>query len=173
MQHPILDKHDVIAWDMDGTLVDGPNSEYFLLYIAAHPEKRHHVVTFRDRAWAAQTWSELRSHGLDARARIRSVENCPEVIHDSYMFHKARGNLYGPRTYEYFNVATHNELTAEQFDDFRQRYPMWKGEKSLQLGATILVDDKPEWVAPGCAHFGIEFLHAFDPVPEFTSRWDQ
>lgn len=173
MKHPILDKHAVLGWDMDGTLVDGPNSEYFLRYIAAHPEKRHHVVTFRDRAWATQTWSELRSHGLDAKALIKSVENCPEIIHDSYMFQK-RYAAYGDRCFEFFNQAAGQNMTLEQFNEFRNTYPVWKGMKCAQLGATILIDDKPEWVEPGCAKFGVEFLHAFDPTPVLTSgRWDQ
>jgi hypothetical protein len=53
MKHPVLDEHAVIAWDMDSTLVNGPNSAFFRSYILAHPEKRHVVITHRTpRAWA-------------------------------------------------------------------------------------------------------------------------
>ncbi len=157
--HPILDEHAVIAWDMDGTLVDGPNSEFFLDYIRATPHKRHHVVTFRNKAMAKDVWGELQSHGLDAKALIRSVENCPEPIHDCYMInHRLAGSNERHRYYR-----SEPPLTRDEFNAYVDQFVLWKGLRATQIGATILVDDMPQWVLPGCYEHEVTFLHAFDP----------
>jgi hypothetical protein len=64
LSHPILDKHDIIAWDMDGTLIDGVNSKQFIAYINQHFRKKHYVITFRDAVWGATVELELEEAGL-------------------------------------------------------------------------------------------------------------
>jgi hypothetical protein len=161
MIHPILDQHEAIAWDMDQTLVDGPNSAFFLDYITHTPHKRHHVVTFRNKSWANTAWAELRELGLDSAKLIRSVENCPEPIHDCFMIDKKFAGR--DERHRYYNGPA---LTREEFDTNSSLFPLWKAERAKQIGCTILVDDMPQWVKAGCDLHGVQFLHAFDAVPE-------
>lgn len=43
----ILSQHQAIGWDVDATLIRGRNSHLFQQYIVDHPNKSHHIVTFR------------------------------------------------------------------------------------------------------------------------------
>lgn len=161
MFHPILDKHDAIAWDMDGTLSDevhrAPNAKFFLAYIAAHPEKRHHIITFRNRSWADQIWGSLSALGINV-SLVRSVESCPEIVHDCFQISQKYGNRP-----DYYMSAS--ELTHDEFAKHVARFTKWKAERAKQIGCTILVDDIADWVVDGCEHHGVEFLHAHDPIP--------
>lgn len=76
MKHHILDQHQVIAWDVDGTLVNGINSDAFRKYIIATPHKQHHIVTFRDEVWAQDVYEELAEHGVP-RSSIASIASNP------------------------------------------------------------------------------------------------
>ena len=155
MKHEVLDRHQKIAWDMDGTLVDGPNARFFRDYIAAHPEKDHHVVTFRNRSWANDIWEELESWGFDAHAHIKSIENCPEEIHDCYMIN---WRMDGAENRRRHREGPH--FTRAEFDDLVRQFPLWKGLRAKEIGCTLLVDDMPSWVVAGCEEHGVEFFHA-------------
>lgn len=139
----ILEAHQNLAWDFDGTLIQGPNSERFRAYIAAHPQKRHHVITFRDREWADLIPMELGTLGLDP-ALIASVENCPEPLHDMFMLGREPGSGVPRRIAD---MAVHHFLR-------------WKGRRARELGCTILVDDIADWVVRGCEEHGVAFLDA-------------
>lgn len=43
----ILSQHQTIGWDVDATLIRGKNSHLFQQYVVDHPDKNHHIVTFR------------------------------------------------------------------------------------------------------------------------------
>lgn len=45
-----LRRHKVIAWDHDETLVGWDGARTLQAWIEAHPEKQHHIVTFRKTA---------------------------------------------------------------------------------------------------------------------------
>lgn len=160
MIHPILDDHEAIAWDMDGTLVEGPNAEMFRDYIRANPHKRHHVITFRNKNWAMDVWGELTGHGLDAANLIRSVESCPQMVHDCYMLEKRFGGADERR--RYYNGP---EITRAEWYEHVERFPKWKAERAQQIGCTILVDDMPQWVVAGCKEYAVTFLHAHHDWP--------
>lgn len=138
-----LDPHQNIGWDFDGTLIQGPNSERFRAYIAAHPDKRHHVITFRDREWANLIHYELGVLGLDPKL-IASVENCPEPLHDMFMLSREPNSNVPPRVAA---KAAHHFLR-------------WKGRRARELGCTVLVDDMAEWVVQGCEEHDVAFFNA-------------
>jgi hypothetical protein len=139
MKHELLDRHDNIAWDMDGTLVDGFYSRHFREYIAKNPHKAHYVVTFRDRKWANKIPDELQKVGFDP-ALIRSIHACPDHL---WLAHSMRQF-----------AVDHSHV---------EQYLAWKGMTSKKLGCTILVDDMADHVIKGCEIYGIQFLDANDP----------
>lgn len=160
MNHPILDLHDNIGWDMDKTLVKGPNSEFFREYIMAHPQKTHRIITFRDRDWASRAYDELEYHGLrDARRLISSIENCPEQWHDYYMI-ATYPHYAGRRD---FLLAT-GQITQEFLNECVHNFLRFKGSRCKEMGCTVLVDDLPEWVMHGVNDHAIDFVHALHPI---------
>ena len=161
MNHPVLDLHDNIGWDMDQTLIKGPNSEFFRDYIMAHPEKTHRIITFRDRSWASRAYGELEGYGLiGARTLISSIENCPENWHDFYMI--ATMPHYAVERKQYLDSG---RVTQEFLDDCVHNFLRFKGSRCKEVGCTVLVDDLPNWVMPGVNENDIAFVHALHPIP--------
>ena len=156
--HPVLDKHSIIAWDMDNTLINGPNSDYFRDYILRHPEKSHHIITFRNKTWADMIWGELGRIGFDARTHISAIHNCPEDIHDSFMV-TGSGNI------AILNFMHSRRMEMQDFERNITAFPLWKGFKCKQIGASIIIDDMPDFVIPGCSKYDIEFVNALDQLP--------
>jgi hypothetical protein len=145
MKHPLLDSHHKIAWDMDETLVNGPNSEFFRQYIAAHPEKEHYIVTFRTGdAWIADIPFELADEGLNPDL-IKAVSSVPMKI-------------WIERHLSRVHMAVCND---------------WKGFEAKRLGCTVLVDDMEASVLPGCEKHGITFIHSIETeFPQLKPQGD-
>lgn len=92
MKHPELDKHEIIAWDFDGTLVNGINSQEYREYIIAHPEKKHFIVTFRNSIMALTIPYELSEVGFNFK-HITGVMTNPtgeSVADETVATYKAR-----------------------------------------------------------------------------------
>jgi len=156
--HPILRKHSIIAWDMDQTLVNGPNSAYFLDYIRRHPEKKHNIITFRNKSWANMIWAELEKVGFDAHKHISAIYNCPEDIHDSFMV-KSSGMI------EINRFMQSRSMSLGDFDKNVEFFPLWKGFQCKKIGATVIIDDMPDFVVQGCEKYDVEFVNALDVLP--------
>lgn len=145
MKHPLLDDHAIIAWDMDGTLVNGPNSAFFRSYILANPEKTHVVITFRTpRAWAEDVYRELAPFGI-TREHITAVHNVEDDLYHAYA---QRETLRTPE-----NLAK------------VERYYAYKGSKAKEIGATVMIDDIAAHVEAGCVTHGIKFIDALGDFP--------
>lgn len=150
--HDILDAHQAIAWDMDHTLVDGPNSEFFRDYIKRHGAKRSfHVVTFRTGGWLEETREELASHGV-TDSHIRSIVGVPDRLY--YAHSLSSGSGMGSSLYAACGGSAAT-LAADA-----EAFQSWKALAAKKLGCTLLVDDLVEIVGPGCAKHGITLLDA-------------
>lgn len=149
-----FDKHDKIAWDMDGTLINGPNAAFFQAYIALTPYKEHHVVTFRGGAWRDNVIPELVASGFRSAAQfITAVHGCPAETYDGFML------LNDPKQKEVITEEARPGLLVHAGD-----FLAFKGAKAAELGCTLLVDDLEGWVGKGCEVHGVEFFHAHTPV---------
>jgi hypothetical protein len=150
MYHSLLDIHDAIAWDVDETLLNGPNSSFFRNYIAASPHERHFLVTFRTpRSWAEDALIELARVGLNPK-HIAGVSSIPDQLWEAYASRK----------------HAYDENLVGQF--FR-----WKGMEAARLGCTVLVDDLIDAVILGCTEHKIELIDSYheafgllDPIPD-------
>jgi hypothetical protein len=149
LSHPLLDPHQVIAWDMDGTLVDGPNAEFFRAYILAHPEKEHHIVTFRTgpaqrfedvEFWHEECVFELLHHGVP-HGTIKQIHAMPDHLYHAWA--QRRSFI--------------QEAEVAKFLD-------WKGATAAAIGATVMVDDMPGMVKKGCEKSGVTFIDAHSKV---------
>lgn len=140
MFHPLLHKHEKIAWDMDGTLVDGLNSAFFRKYVTANKEKKHYIITFRDKKWADRIPSELAKSGLDTKNFV-SIHPCPSYLWLAYATRD--------RT-----PVGHPSL------QLAHDYLHWKGRTAKKLGCTVLIDDMVDQVIKGCIFHEVEFYDA-------------
>lgn len=147
----ILDNHDRIGVDFDGTLIDEPNSKLLVDYIVKnHVQKEFYIVTFRTHGMQYCIWNELAKHHGTAidRDMFKGVFNMPDRMYENYAdaLHQRvimrRAGLPIPAEIPPAIVA----------------YRTWKGMMCQQHGITILVDDKPEDVELGCVRCGIDFL---------------
>lgn len=144
MSFSILDEHDVIGWDFDGTLIDHPKAQSMHDYILDHPEKTHIIVTFRSHGMERNIWRDLgrENHRAPGRAAFKDVINMSnKLFEEGYMAQKA--------------VAASIVLPTKE-------YLEWKGKVCHDLGITVLVDDMPAMVIPGCDRYGVLHLHPND-----------
>ncbi len=121
--HPLLDDHSAIAWDLDGTLVDGPKQAFLGAYVRGRRDKRHHLATFRRLSQRSAVAAALASVGLDA-SLFDGLHFCPEPLRDA------------------FDAGGDPSLVRE----FRR----WKGFVAAAHGCTVLVDDDADLVGEGC-----------------------
>lgn len=135
MHIEILDQHQKLGIDFDGTLVGHPRSHILQKYIVDHPEKDFHIITFRcgqmerNLRWDLQDSVELTGSGLRLD-HFKTIECCPKLIFER----------------------------REVFDDGREFYG-WKAKRCAELGLTILVDDMHGHISPYCHELGIPCLN--------------
>lgn len=153
-----LDKHDIIAWDMDGTLIDGRNSNSFRQYIVNNPDKKHYIITFRDPNWASRIFNELEACGMDdPSVYIDGIYSCPV---DWHYYNDVNHNPRMARVKTQYLET--NKITQETLDMYSRLFRQFKGSMAAELGCTVMVDDIDQWVEQGCIDNGVCFLHALD-----------
>lgn len=153
-----LDSHDKIAWDMDGTLIDGRNSDAFRQYIVSNPHKTHYIITFRDANWATKIYSELEACGMiDPETYIDGIFTCPV---DWHYYHNVNQNPRMAKVKQQYLET--NRVTQEQLDMYSAQFCQYKGAMAAELGCTVMIDDIEDWVEQGCIDNGVTFLHALD-----------
>lgn len=143
-----LDSHHTIALDMDGTLIpdrktDQHNAERIELLrrwvVDNHKKHELYIVTFRQGVRVA----ELYPYGITTEM-IKDVYDIPHRI------------WFGAMQLQ--KMGLKNSLSERM----NEEYIHWKGKICKDIGATILVDDVPKNVIPGCTKYGIKFLDIKD-----------
>jgi hypothetical protein len=150
MTYSILDQHESIGWDVDGTMYEDhrtrtPETDARCRamheYILAHPEKKHYVVTFRSGKWATKVWEDLLRVNPDAPGEEVFVGLlCMSV--------------------QMFDENCARNLGNGYYTEPTPIYKEWKGKICAENGITVLVDDNPNHVVPGCDRYGVLHLHA-------------
>lgn len=143
-----LHGYRAIAWDLDGTLIGHPASPRLHSFIRSRPELRHVIVTFRARKLEAMLWQDLANTGTaPAPSCFETVLAMADDLYEA--FHRFRrlrrlGRHAGPPT------------------PVEAAYVTWKGEACAAHGLTVLVDDMPDLVRPGCELHRVALLHPDD-----------
>lgn len=144
MNFHLLDQHEAIGWDFDGTLWNHQRASLMWDYIKSHPEKKHYIVTFRSgwrngKRWAEDgCWDDLIRCGSELTA-----DHFVEIINmddETFDLHGARispGGIYL---------------------DVSDTYKEWKGLACSQNGITVLIDDNPDHTLSGCFLYGVCYV---------------
>ena len=134
-----------IAWDFDLTLVGHQAGRVMHDFIRSTPHIEHLIVTFRSHGSQSVIWDELsRETDLVGRNNFLCIYN----IEDNLAETTARLRRQRER-----------RLYAGPDSPAERAYRYWKGLVCAKVGASILVDDRTEDVAPGCMAFGIVLIH--------------
>ena len=87
MSFSILDAHQSIGWDFDGTLDGHKKSAKMHAYIRRNPNKKHYIVTFRSHGMQHDVWSDLvdryEERALQSRNFV-AVLNIPDKLYEMY-----------------------------------------------------------------------------------------
>lgn len=144
-----LASYKTIAFDLDGTLVDGVASTAIANYIRENGHQSFVIVTFRTLRQTSTLDQELHAYGL-SQDMFKSVATCPVKL--DLEFHEAQAFRRSARLPD---MRSAKELLPAE-----QKYLEWKGRACSLLGAGLLVDDLPGLVLPGCRKYGIDFMDA-------------
>jgi hypothetical protein len=137
----ILADHQSIGWDLDGTILDHRNAPLMHRYILGHPEKHHFIVTFRSHGFQLSIFSELatRHQVFAGPGAFDGVLSVPDDMYDRFQ------QLAG--------------ATSEEGRGAVRTYTEWKGRICAKHGITVLIDDNPGHVLPGCDRYGVAHIH--------------
>jgi len=140
-----LQRHAVLAWDFDDTLVGHHASPAMHRYIAHTPQTRHLIITFRAQGLHTRLWNDLA-----AATRLIGQTHFERAIHlDDHL----------SDTVQRLRRLRARNLYAGPDSPAERAYRHWKGMICAQIGAGLLIDDRTDDVQPGCAAFGVELLH--------------
>lgn len=154
MSFSILDRHDAIGWDFDGTLIRHPRSEAMHAWILANPHKRHVIVTFRTFGWQEKVWEHLAEYGLaPQRAAFAGVFGYDETRFAAVELES------DPRIALHRRHDAIRTIAGKTYLTEIEPYLHWKGETCKKQGLSVLVDDMRDLVLPGCRKHGIDYLH--------------
>jgi hypothetical protein len=159
----VLKKHKVIGLDFDGTLFDSSISRALCEYVIANQGvKDFYIVTHRTHQLVPHIWDDFRAYATYGKGP-RMVESMFAGVctpdDDLYVRFKQRQDERKNGLIEPDALPTPDE-TAWLF---------FKGAACKRTGATIMVDDLPGVVQPGCLFYNIEFIDVNSIVMGFLN----
>jgi len=154
----ILSRYRKIALDFDGTLFDGPASEYLQEYVVDNQDKSYGIVTFRDDR--ASVMRDLSAMGLSPNLFATIITMPRKMAIDFEAETTMRRHAGLPL------LAT---VSSDQMFPTEHKYVMWKGFVCMKIGASVLIDDLPWAVKPGCTRFNIDYVDVASlKIPAYT-----
>ena len=75
-----LNKHEHIAWDIDGTLLEADHAKHLFAWVAANQQKKHYLVTFRNGHLLDSLEDEIENERAGGRALFQRLHTMPEHI---------------------------------------------------------------------------------------------
>jgi len=156
----VLNNHDVIGLDMDDTLMYGYRSHILQDWILKnYPLKELWVVTFRTGVYVNTVFDELKGVGLKSHM-FKGIKSVPSQL---YFKHKEAANAYiikNQNLKKYYRFLEYKNYTEKDLEKNYNDYLEWKGLACKEIGATILLDDLPDKVLPGCDKYNIDFINS-------------
>jgi hypothetical protein len=155
-----LNDHKIIGLDMDETLVGGPCSYILREWVKENfINKELWIVTFRVGVYVPQVWSELASFHINRR-QFAGLKSLPNALFNDYCEVKKAFKYKDTNPNKFQRFLNAHKWTEEEAQRKHDALLHWKGETCASIGATVLVDDLPEMVIPGCKANNITLIHS-------------
>lgn len=159
--HPELNRHKAVGIDIDGTLINGINSNALQRWIEAyHDEIEFHLITFRDSEDVKQAPDDIMM-GRGEMKWFKGLHSIPAEIIDPFNWNYVHiaVALRNGQIAKAKRTLAHRGVPWEEWIDIDAKAREWKGLKCKELGLTAMIDDIPTMVLPGCEKHGIEFFN--------------
>lgn len=162
----ILNKHDILAWDLDETLINGKNSDFFQRYVLFHPEKEHNIVTYRTGKDLDLIFDDLGSHFKGYNSEIFSnIYSVPEQMDRDYynLSIKAR-QLCDKEFVPDQTFYRKFKIDREEVKEVCNAYKEWKPKTCSEIGASILIDDLYKHLKNACELYNVQLIDALQYI---------
>ena len=183
----VLDRHQTIGWDVDSTLIKGPNSKHFQRYIVETPMKAHHIVTFRTGDFlgclptSIDVEREVKGFDLNLFDGIHGIPDerfargfCTERFVPTYMLKHEDVLHVDPDMFEGSFGFAKDVYLSDHHACFS-----FKAETCKKIGASVLIDDMVEDQKVYCRDAGIMLFDAIkrematpDPLQRYKGSPD-
>ncbi len=165
VRHQVLDKHLTIAWDLDQTLIGGPQSWFWRRWIRDnYKAHKFWIMTFRSANDANRIWDDLTScrDPLDPNwfEGIRIVD---PVLWDAWIYLREplqdldHESKLTPALQE---LIKQRKLEIDLIISINRAIRAWKAIECRKHNCTLLVEDRESFCKPYCDALGIQFLNA-------------
>lgn len=144
----ILKDHQIICWDIDNTLINGPNSSLFRQWIKSNPDKEHHIVTFRCQYDDIQNIKhELQFDTEDFHTGLfKSIMTMPEEYDLDHIYPHGIRQLAHLDAQEFYDI-THG-LDKNHMMECLEICNNYKVQACLSVNSMVLVDDLYDYLKP-------------------------
>lgn len=166
ISHAVLDQHTAIAWDMDDTLINGPQSWFWRRWIQSnHANRKFCILTYRT-AHIDSVWQELEQCTDPVSPEwFQSVIAIPKILWSEWSSFPSLLR----------EIDTEEKMTPILIDYVRSKYSYlnirymievnravrsWKAVECKQRGYSLLVEDREQFCKPYCDLLKIKFLNA-------------
>lgn len=160
-----LNKHQIIGWDLDETLINGVNSIAWRKFVHDNPTKHHWIITFRNLEQSKSAWEELSSEFLYPlnQEHFQGLLFLPDknrIPYDTLPWTLRKADVTKDPTPKDQRSLEIHKLSWE---DVRYRQNLskhWKAQACNSVNATVLVDDLQDVVEEGCLLHGVKFVYS-------------
>lgn len=157
----ILRDHMSIGWDIDETLINGPNSRKFQQFVVNNPQISHNLVTFRnDKEDIDNIANDLMSMDIGFHIGLfDELRTVPLSIVEKY--NEVHAHFKTKKEYtskKAIRILEYHKTTQEEVEKIIKDMHEWKSLACLEIGSTILVDDIYDDQKDHCDRNGIIIL---------------
>lgn len=163
----LLNQHHIICWDVDSTLINGRNSDFFQEYVVNNPKKEHHIVTFRsDPVDIYNLSSELHiPHKNFSSDLFKSIQTMPQDMCIENIDSKIMQNII-------LNINDHHEddvfkytgITKQQLLNKIKKCHYFKADACIKVGSKILIDDLYKQLLPSFIEKKLTLVDSLRPL---------
>lgn len=157
-----LYKYDIIALDVDSTLINHHKSWKLWHLIRKFPEKKYYIVTFRFRAGLHYVFQDIEdeSRGMITENNFAGALSVGSEFQLDRMTIKKLDRITNQQ--KRARIMKNSGISQEWVDNRRQEIIERKGYLAHSVGAKVIVDDDEEWVKPGAIKYGVRFMNSDD-----------
>lgn len=163
--HEVLRRHLTQAWDLDGTLINGPRSWFWRRWIRDnHQYHKFWILTFRRPQDTITIWDELHNCRDPLNPEwFEGIRNIEPVLWSAWV--ELHGGLQDldhetKITSTHESIIRSRNLNANRIISINRAMRAWKATECKKLRCTVLIEDRETFCKSYCQGLGIEFINS-------------